>query len=131
MILAMLMCMAISADAMYYQLQYRGTVAGSEVEVALGYNTGDAATGGKPYWISGSRYRYTKVGHGESITLRELSRASSAVWKFDEYSGGKCTGHWVVKQTGNGLEGTFTSPKTGKKYPIKLRIVQDEEEWEW
>jgi len=128
--LVMLVCMAFTADAMYYQLQYRGTIGSNEVEVALGYNTGDAATGGKPYWISGSRYRYTKVGNGESITLKELSKASSKTWQFDEYSGGKLTGHWFVKQTNNGLEGTFRSAKTGKKYRIKLYNVQ-EEEWEW
>lgn len=131
LLFAVMLGVAMSSHAMFWQLKYRGTVAGSTIEVALNYNTGDAATNGRPYWIENSHARYPKV-NGNVLTLEPKTSADSKNWIFDEYYNGKRTGRWALRQAGDGdLKGTFTNAKTGKKYTVYLRSVKGSNEWDW
>lgn len=121
--------MVCSAYAAFHQLKYRGTIAGNRVEVAFSYNTGDYGTNFQPYWIDDSYCRYTKYPDC-ILTLRHKSSPSSKFWIMNEYDGGRYTGKWKVRQTKNGLVGTFTSAK-GKVYKVNLTFVEDYDTWDW
>ena len=129
LVLLMVTTFVGSAYAAFWQLKYRGTIAGNRVELALSYNTGDIASNSRPYWIGDSYCRYTKYPDC-ILTLRHKNSPSSTYWVMNEYDGSRYTGKWKVKQTKNGLVGTFTSAK-GKVYKVNFTFVEDYDDWEW
>ncbi len=131
MLLLMVVGVVTSADAMYHQLRYRGTVAGNTVEVALNYNTGDMGTNCEPYWTDDGRCRYVKYGYN-LLTLVPKSACSSKTWVFDEYnSKGERTGRWVLKVSQGRLTGTFKAAHSGKTYKVNLRQIPGFDFWRW
>ncbi len=130
LVLLLLLVTCATANAMYYQLKYRGTVGPYAVEVAFNYNTGDAATGGRPYFTDDSYYRYSS--HSDRLIRLATSNcdASKSTWVFNEYSGGQRTGRWTLKRTRGGLTGTFVTT-SGKKYTVKLYDAADNYDWQW
>lgn len=103
---------------------FEGTIGEAQVLVEL--NAGEEKSDYKGGYREGSRYSYVpKVrdinlmldAEGESLSFTETLRPHRM---FADETDKKITGRWVLKVSGDGATGTWTSPEGKKTLPITL-----------